>query len=81
MTPIIVLVVALSIFLWATYRSSSSSEEEQFRYQAAGVTALLIAGVVGAVLQEGALRFAWVALAAAAAIRLIWVSTKARNRG
>jgi len=81
MTPLIVLSVALVVLIWAVYRSQSVSGRERVRYQAVGVGAMLIAGAVGTVLQPGGLRFAWVALAVAALIRLIWIPRQARARG
>lgn len=81
MTPLIVFFVALVVFIWTTYRAQSDSGRERARYQAMGVGAMLIAGVVGLVFQPGGLRYAWAALAVAALIRLILIQRQARARG
>jgi uncharacterized membrane protein YfcA len=79
MTPLLVLIVALFINLWATYRAQSVGGREGLPYLALGAGAMVIAGCVGVVLEPGYLRFAWAVLAIAWAIRLVWLGVKARR--
>lgn len=81
MIPLIAFAVAMIVFIWAVSRSQSSTGHEWVRYQAIGVSALLIAGVIGALLQPGALRFAWGVFAIIALTRLLWLPKVERARG
>jgi len=80
MTPMVVFVVAMAVAGWAFYRSQDADQRGWARYQATGVGALLVAGVVGTVLQPGLLRFLWLAMVVVAAVRLTVLPKQSRNR-
>lgn len=76
----LVLIGSLLVAMWFYYRSESADERGWMRNQAVAVGALLLAGVVGAILQPGVMRYAWLVLAAGAAVRLALIPRQARAR-
>lgn len=81
MIPLIIFFASMVVFVFTTVRSQSETGRRRARYQATGVGAVLIAGVAGLVLEGGGLRYAWLALAVVALVRLIWLQRAGRGRG
>jgi uncharacterized membrane protein len=71
MAPPLVLLVAVSVLFWAIVRSQRVAAHERLRYQVVGAGALLVAGVVNAVLERGGLHAAWVGMATASVLLLL----------
>lgn len=77
--PMIVLLVAAVAAMWPFVHSRSLDSRGWVRYQAMGVGALLVAAVVGVVLEPGPMRFAWLVLAVAMVVRLALIPRQARK--
>lgn len=80
MIPMAVFVVAMLVAAVALGQSQGKGARQWLRYQAVGVGAVLVAGLVGTVLQEGWLRFAFLVLALASVTRLVYLPRQARAR-
>lgn len=78
--PVIVLGVAAVAALWPFVHSQSLDKPGGARYQAIGYGLLLAAAIVGVILEPGPLRFAYLVLALAMAVRLALVLRQARKR-
>ena len=77
--PVVVFVVAGLVALWPFILSQSAERRGWVRYQAIGVGALLVAAVVGVVLEPGPFRFAWLVLAVAMVVRLALIPRHTRK--
>lgn len=77
--PLVVLLVAALVALWPFVLSQSADSRGWVRYQAMGVGALLVAAVVGVILELGPARFAWLVLAVAMVVRLALIPRQARK--
>ncbi|WP_199422860.1 hypothetical protein [Actinotalea solisilvae] len=80
MIPIVVFVIAMGIAAWRFSRSQGAAPQQWVRDQGLAVGAILVSGVVGVALQPGPVRFVWLALALAAAVRLAILPRQHRAR-